>query len=111
MRHPDAISTNVEIMSNASWSILQKHLPSPPRDSNLENVYLEAYAYYYYCKGIRRFMEHDFTKARFMFFQAWKYRPFYLDSFARVMRTFLGHQINTVLRKLKKRSEGFFKIS
>lgn len=110
LKHPGNMSRDGERMSHASWSILQKHLPSAPSDPNLKKTYLQAYANYYYQRGVQSFGEYNFAEARRMFIKSWKYRPLYRDSSGRVIRTLLGKQTNLLLAKMKKCSTGLFQI-
>lgn len=97
MRHSGNMSVDGRRMGEGAWSILQKHLPSMPRQKHLVRSYREAYANYYYQLGVEYFGQRRYTDARENFLRCWKYRPNYQDSLLRLIRTLMGVRLNGLL--------------
>jgi len=104
--HSENMSIDRDRMINASWAILQKHLPPERRDEVLQKTYADAYAHYYYNLGVLEFSREEYRQARSRFVECWKYRLFYRDSLVRVCRSVLGARTNRVISHLKSLAVG-----
>ena len=104
LKHHGNMSQDGGRMAEATWSILQKHLPGFPEEEQLRSSYLKAYSDYYYRLGVQCFGEGDYRKARHMFRSCWKYIPGYKDSVLRTIRTLVGKDINGWISRLKRES-------
>lgn len=103
LRHSGNMSQDTKHMSEATWAILQKHLPSRAAVSReLRNIYDMAYAQYYYTLGVCAVSNRQYCLARKLFCQSWRYRFLYKDSLLRILRTFLGTKVNTMLANIKQ---------
>ncbi len=104
LKHPGNMSCNSLKMSQASWIILQKHLPPSARKGELRQSFNHAYAHYYYNRAVESFGTGDYQHVRSAIFQCWRYRPFYRDSAFRLVRTLLGKQVNLLLSACKQKA-------
>jgi glycosyltransferase involved in cell wall biosynthesis len=101
LKHPGNMSSNSGKMSQASWAILQKHLPPSSRSGKLGQAYLQAYANYYYNQALVNFSKGEYPDARKDILRCWRYKPLYRDSSVRMMRSLLGKKVNQIISSCK----------
>jgi glycosyltransferase involved in cell wall biosynthesis len=101
--HQGNMSIDCGRMAEASWKILQKHLPLREKSGPLRETYILAYANYYYENAVDKFSRGDYANARNLFLKCWVNKLFYKDSAARYIRSFLGKKFNMYLSNMKKR--------
>jgi len=100
--HSGNMSKNSSLMLSATKSILDKHLSGSIESSSEKNVYCQAYASYFYRKGLKDVIDGNYTKARANFYDAKNYVSGYKDCNMRIFRTFLGSNINQLIAYIRK---------
>jgi len=103
LKHPGNMSSNSGKMSQASWAILQKHLPPSSKRGKLRQAYFQAYAHYYYNQALVHFSKGDYSEARKEILRCWRYRPLYRDSAVRMLRSLLGKKANQVIAACRQK--------
>jgi glycosyltransferase involved in cell wall biosynthesis len=103
LKHESNMSRDVTRMQEATWTLLQKHLPQPLEPSHpLYSSYQEAYANFFYNCGVASFGIQRYSDARKEFMECWRYLPHYRDSKLRYFRTYLGRLGNGLLSMVAK---------
>lgn len=97
LKHSGNISSNNQLMSQASWTLLQKHLPPTANKGDLRQTYAHAYANFFYNQAVMHFGAGAYQQARRSFLHCWRYKPFYRDSAVRMLRSLMGKGINQLL--------------
>ena len=101
LKHSNNISSNNQLMTQASWALLQKHLPPAADKGDLRQTYALAYANFHYNQGVMHFGAGEYQQARRSFMYCWRYKPFYRDSAVRMLRSLMGKGINQLLSDRK----------
>ena len=102
LKHPGNMSSETNIMLQASSQVYAKHLGKDDTDPSLKYIRKQAYAYLFYCSGVSAFGRRDYRRARKEFLTCWRYVPLFGDSFLRYLRTFLGVKANELLSGMRR---------
>ncbi len=108
-KHSGNMSSNNTLMLDATHSILEKYC----LNANVEEVATEACeiatANYYYRVGVYQTSIGDYSNARVNFKKANKYVPNYLDCDIRIIRSYLGKELNEFVSAMVKRVKPIFR--
>jgi glycosyltransferase involved in cell wall biosynthesis len=102
LKHQGNMSSNSQLMGDASWTILQKHLAQGATERIGKKTVDLAYANYFYNTAVMQGTGGNYPQARRLFLRCWSYKPLYRDSALRMLRMMLGLRLNRLLSQLKK---------